>query len=335
MKKPEFVHLHVHSDYSLLDGYCRTKDLAATAKREGMRAVALTDHGNLFGAVNFYQSALDAGVKPIVGYEAYVAPGNRREKAARSASEAGYHLTLLAMNSAGYANLVKLASLAYLEGFYYKPRIDKELLQAHSDGLICLSGCSSGEICRLLANDDYPQARRVAEFYRDLFGPERFYIEIQDNGLEVQRSCLKGLDDLRKELGLRPVATNDAHYMTRDDAVAHEVLLCISTGTTLSSDNRLRLGSPEFYFKSAAEMHERFAWIPDALTNTIEIADRCNAEIAFGQRHFPHFMPEDGSSSEAMLRRLCEAGLNERYGNPTEEPSLYRLREAVRNDGGA
>ncbi len=315
----DFIHLHVHSDFSLLDGACQTKSIAAAAEKQKMRAVALTDHGNLFGVVNFYTKALDKGVKPILGYEAYVAPGDRRQREARNAGEAATHLTLLATNLTGYANLVKLSSIAYLEGFYYKPRIDKALLQQHADGLICLSGCSSGEISRLLVADNYAGARKTAEFYRDLFGAERFYIEIQDNGLEIQKRAHPGLVQLAKDLGLKVVATNDVHYLTADDALAHEVLLCINTATTLSSDGRLRLGTNEFYFKSAKEMAERFAWIPEAISNTLEIAEKCNVELPLDQRHFPHFVPDDGKTPNVKLRELCETGLRERYSQITKE----------------
>ena len=330
---PDFVHLHVHSDFSLLDGACQTKSIAAGAAKQKMRAVALTDHGSLFGVVNFYQKALDAGVKPILGYEAYVAPGDRREREARNAGDAATHLTLLAMDSAGYANLIKLASFAYLDGFYYKPRIDKALLEQHANGILCLSGCSSSEICRHLQNNDYAGARQVAEFYRAVFGPERFYIEIQDNGLDVQKRCLQGLAQLGKELGLKVVATNDVHYMTAEDAPAHEVLLCINTATTLSADGRLRLGTNEFYFKSGKEMQERFAWIPEAVTNTLAIAEKCNVEIPFDQRHFPNFVPDDGKAPNVKLRELCEAGLRERYANVT--PSTHSTSSGQASSGQA
>jgi DNA polymerase III subunit alpha len=322
----DFVHLHVHSEYSLLDGACRTKSLAEAAQSFGMRAAALTDHGNMFGVVSFYQAMKEANVKPIIGYEAYMAPGDRREKDARSAGEAASHLTLLAMDAGGYANLLKLASLAYIEGFYYKPRIDKDLLSKHADGLVCLSGCSSGEIARHIANENYGPARRVAEFYRDLFGPERFYVEIMDNGLEIQRRCLNGLVQLTRDLGLKPVATNDAHYMTREDAVVQEVLLCINTGKTLSSDGRLQFGTDDFYFKSPAEMAERFAWIPEAITNTAMVAEKCNADIPLGQWHFPTFTVPDGRSSEEMLRDLCQQGLMERFDGAPSDEARARLK---------
>jgi len=314
MAKTPFVHLHVHSDYSLLDGACRLDRLVETAAREGMPAVALTDHGNLFGAISFYRAALEAGIKPIIGYEAYLAPGDRRDRSARSARDAVSHLTLLAQNETGYRNLVRLASYAYLDGLYYRPRIDRALLAEHADGLICLSGCASSELARHLANGRYEEARQVAAFYRDLFGPERYFIEIQDNGLEVQRRCLEPLVRLARELGLSCVATNDTHYMSAEDALAHEALLCINTGTLLSDGSRLRLGTDQFYFKSGEEMQRQFSWIPEALDNTLSVADRCNLELDFQKRHFPRFVPEDGRSDAAMLRDLCLQGARERYG---------------------
>jgi len=309
-KHTEFVHLHVHSDFSLLDGACRISALAKAAAREGWPALALTDHGNLFGAIKFYEAVLSAGVKPIIGYEAYVASGSRFDRDARSSRDAANHLTLLAMDECGYYNLVRLASAAYLEGFYYRPRIDKELLKRHADGLICLSGCNSSELCRLLLAGDREGARAVARWYREVFGPERYFIEIQDNGLANQRACLGELAALADELGLGLVATSDAHYMAREDAEAHEVLLCINTGRNLNDAGRLSMGSDEFYLRSAEEMRARFPAreFPRAIENTVEIANRCNLELRFDERHFPRFHPETGESPEAMLRRLCHEG---------------------------
>jgi len=308
MKHADFVHLHVHSDFSLLDGACPVKKLAAMARQHRLPALALTDHGNLFGAVQFYRAMKDAGVRPIIGYEAYVAPGKRGERNARSAADAASHLTLLAMNETGYRNLIAMASTAYLDGFYYRPRIDKDLLAERSDGLIVLSGCNSSEICRALLRDDYDRARVLASWYRDLFGPQRFYIEIQDNGLPNQKACLGGLASLARDLDLDLVATNDIHYIEREDARAHEVLLCINTGRTLADSRRLSMETDEFYFKSPEEMYERFRGFPGAVRNTIRIAEQCHLDLRFDERHFPSYKPETGETPEQMLRRLCEEG---------------------------
>ncbi|GAG03598.1 unnamed protein product, partial [marine sediment metagenome] len=235
-----FVHLHVHSHYSLLDGACTVDALIDAAKRQGMRSLALTDHGNLFGAIEFYTKALAAGIKPIIGYEAYVAPGSRFDKEKRTIQGASYHLILLARNEVGYKNLLKLASAAYLEGFYYKPRIDKEILSQHSEGLICLSACLKGEIAHLLTTDNMEAARRCAGEYADMFGPGNFYLELMDHGLSDQKGVNQGLLEIARVLELPVVATNDVHYLTAEDTRAHEVLLCISTGKLLSDENRLR-----------------------------------------------------------------------------------------------
>ncbi|HRU04235.1 MAG TPA: DNA polymerase III subunit alpha [Candidatus Brocadiia bacterium] len=312
-----FVHLHVHSHYSLLDGMCRMEDLAETAVKMGMPALALTDHGNLFGALKFYNAMRDAGIKPIVGYEAYVAHGDRRNREPSGAKDAGFHLTLLATNAAGFRSLVKLSSLAYLEGFYYKPRIDKEILAKHHEGLIALSGCAASEINYHLAEDRAKKAEEVAAFYKDLFG-DRFYIEIQDNGLDIQKKCLGPSIDIARRLGLKIVATNDTHYMTSDDACAQEALLCINTGKTLSDPSRMQFGSNEFYFKSPAEMRQRFGQWPESLTSTLEIAERCNLELKF-ERHHPVFTPPDGKTCPQYLRELCVKGLKERHPKPSQE----------------
>jgi len=320
MKPTEFVHLHVHSHYSLLDGACRIEDLAALAKEHGMTRLAITDHGNLFGAVEFYSKMLEADVKPILGYEAYVAPGSRRERHSTGGiKEASYHLTLLASDIRGYRNLLKLASAAYLEGFYYRPRIDVDLLSQHKEGLIVLSGCNSSEVCQKLIAGRDRDALAVAARYADILGKDNFYIEVQDNGLPEQKRCIEGLTRIADEIGLGLVATNDIHYAATGDAAAHEVLLCINTGKTLAAEDRMRFGSSEFYFKSGEEMIQRFGHLPGAVENTLAIADRCHVEIDFNQRNFPHFKPPDGLDSDAYLRRLCEEGIKKRYGDPVRE----------------
>lgn len=309
----DFVHLHVHSDYSLLDGACSIDKLIDTAKRHGMRSLALTDHGNLFGAIQFYTKALAAGIKPIIGYEAYIAPGSRFDKEKKTIQEASYHLILLVKDMTGYKNLLKLASSAYLDGFYYKPRIDKEVLSQHSRGLIGSSACLKGEIAHLIINDDIAAARNVAGEYMEIFGRGNFYIELMENGLSDQKKANHGLLEISRDLDIPVIATNDVHYLTADDTRAHEVLLCINTGKLLSDESRMRFGTPEFYFKSSEEMKVLFKDIPQAISNTVEIAEHCNLEFDFRETHNPQYQPESGISSVEMLRQLCDDGLKARY----------------------
>jgi len=311
----EFVHLHVHSHFSLLDGACRIDSLIGAAEKAGMPAIALTDHGNLFGAVQFYSLARERKIKPILGYEAYVAPGSRLEKS--SEGEAFHHLTLLAENNTGYANLVKLSSISYLDGFYYKPRVDKALLAEHSEGIIALSGCLSSEINALLLRDDFAGAVGVAVRYREIFGDGNFFLEIQDNGLPDQKRGLEGTLRISRELGIPVVATNDIHYLARGDARAHELLLCINTGKTIHDESRMKMHTDEFYFKSAEEMAQRFGHIPGSLSTTLAIAERCNCTMDFDARHFPRFDPaKEGAGAVSdvdYLRRLCEEGFTRCY----------------------
>ena len=283
MQPSDFVHLHVHSDYSLLDGACRIDKLAQMAKDYGNTALALTDHGNMFGAISFYRAVSALGLKPIIGFEAYVAPGSRftREGGGRGGDAAARHLTLLARDEKGYHNLLKLATAAYLEGFYYKPRIDKELLAEHVHGLMCLSGCTGGEIAQLLLRDRYDDAREAAGFYRDLFGAENYYLEVMDHGMAEQKKVLEGMVRLSAETGIGLVATNDCHYLTAEDAEAHEVLLCINTGKFLDDEKRMSFQSDQVYFKRPEEMARLFAHLPEALSNTRVVADACNLELFF------------------------------------------------------
>jgi len=294
--------------------------LARLAEGYGMPALALTDHGNLFGTVQFYTAMRQAGVKPVIGYEAYVAPGSRKERrGARGIQDAAYHLTLLAENDAGYANLRKLASLAYLEGFYYRPRIDKESLAEHAKGIIALSGCASSEICANILGGKEEQAERVAAEYAEIMGKGNFFIEVQDNGLADQKRCLAGSVRIAEKLGLEMVATNDIHYPFPDDAEAHDLLLCINTGKTVQESQRMRFGSSEFYFKSPKEMRERLGHVTRAIENSVAIAERCNVELDFEKRNFPHFHPPAGKTATEYLRDLCEEGLKRRYGSASRE----------------
>ena len=274
-----FVHLHTHSQYSLLDGANRFDTLVRTAGEMGMGALALTDHGNLFGAVEFYETARKAGIKPILGMEAYLAPGSRHERGGRGGNY--FHLVLLAANQTGWRNLIKLSSIGYVEGFYYKPRIDHESLAAHSEGLIALSACLKGEVATFLDRENYEAARECATRMARVFGEGRFFLELQDHGIPQQRTVNAGVLELAAELGLPLVATNDVHYETRADASPHDVLLCIQTGKLVDQADRMRFHSDEFYFKSPAEMAAAFPDHSEALTNTAWIAERCEVELDF------------------------------------------------------
>jgi len=318
MQSERFVHLHVHSHYSLLDGAALLEDLIARTREMGMTALAVTDHGNMFGAIEFYKKATAAGIKPIIGYEAYVAPGSRFDRDTHGMRDTSRHLILLVQDEKGYKNLIKLASLAYLEGFYYKPRIDKELLAQYSQGLICLSGCLKSELCQLIVRGELDKAIATAAWFKEVFGPNRYYLEIQDAGLEEQAMCNPQLASIAKQLGLRLAATNDIHYLDRDDHEAHDILLCINTGRFESDEDRLRFPNNEFYFKSPEEMKRTFADFPDAITSTADIAEMCEFKLDFTQRHYPTFEPPAGKTNEGFLRELCEAGLMRRYSEVAE-----------------
>ena len=317
MSAPPFVHLHCHSHFSLLDGASRISGLVDRAKELGMNALALTDHGNLHGAIEFYQTARKAGINPVVGYEAYIAPGSRFQRDAGGMKEASYHLTLLAQNRTGFKNLLKMASSAFLEGFYFKPRIDKELLAAHAEGIICLSGCVSGEFSRTILQrhgdvSDLEPAMEVAAWFQRLFG-ERYFIEIQSNGLEIQRIAMEGAVEVARRMGIPLVATSDAHYVNREDAEAQDVLLCINTGKYRTDRDRLRMEGDQFFLRSPDEM---FAALPDhseALRQSQAIADTVDIRLELGKRHFPTYrLPEEKTARDFLLE-LCLKGLSERY----------------------
>jgi len=308
-----FVHLHCHSEYSLLDGAVRVEDYIKKAKAFGMPAVALTDHGNLFGAVPFYQSKKDSGVKPIIGCEMYLAPGAMTERNASSGRDAAHHLTVLATDAAGYQNLVKLVTAAHLEGFYYKPRVDKALLASHSEGLIALSGCLKGEVSSLLQTGNFAAAEAAAAGFRELFGRENFFIELHDHGIEAQRRVNPDLVRIARGLDLGLVAANDVHFLERSHHEAHDVLICIGTGSMVLDEKRMRY-VPELYFKSPEQMRALFAELPEACDNTLAIAERCGFEMEFGQPKYPAYEAPAGTTREAFLRELCYAGLQKRYG---------------------
>jgi DNA polymerase III subunit alpha len=289
MLHSDFVHLHVHTQYSLLDGACLIKDLTDLARHMKMPACAITDHGNMFGAIEFYQSCLKNGIKPIIGSEVYIAPKGRLDKTFSTGEETANHLILLVRDETGYKNLMKLVSIGYLEGFYYKPRIDKEVLAEYSKGLIGLSSCLKGEIPRSLMSSKEEKAKQLTAEYCDILGKENFYFELQDNGIPEQKQVTKELIRLGRELGIGLVATNDVHYLSGDSAKAHEALLCIQTQTTLDDPDRMKLQTDQFYFKSSDEMKALFKDTPEAISNTIKIAERCNLELDFNKTFLPHY----------------------------------------------
>jgi len=312
-----FVHLHVHTEFSLLDGMARTKQLAAKAKELGMPAVAMTDHGNLYGAIEFFMSCKKEGVKPLFGCEIYLAPGSRHDKKDIPGRKRACHMTLLAETNEGWSNLQKLVSRGHLEGLYYgKPRVDRETLREFSKGVICLSGCISGPVNEWLLAGDLDKARETMAELVDIYGRDQLYVEIHNHSLEPQRKVTPGLLQLAAEFGLKPVAANDVHFVNRDDHEAHDVMICIGTGKLLIDENRMRY-TPEVYFKSAAEMRELFADVPGACDATLEIADRCNVEIKLdstSSEKYPQFDSPDGSPREAYLMRVCQEGVLKRYG---------------------
>ncbi|PKL52614.1 MAG: DNA polymerase III subunit alpha [Nitrospira bacterium HGW-Nitrospira-1] len=320
----DYVSLHLHTEYSLLDGAIRIKELVERAKEFKMPAITMTDHGNLFGAVEFYKQATKAGLKPIIGCELYVAPGSRHDRGSSGHEEVSFHLVLLARDNAGYKNLVTLVTKAYLEGFYYKPRVDMDLLEQYSGGLIALSACLKGEIPYCLQRGMLERARERALQYKHIFGPENFYFELQANGLPEQIEVNKQLIELGGELHIGLVATNDCHYLKKEDARAHEVLLCIQTGKTLKDTSRMKFSSNEFYFKAPAEMKEAFKDAPEAIANTLTIAKRCNVTFELGKSLLPHCKTSDGEEPYAMLLRLANEGLARKHG--PDVPEVYRER---------
>ncbi len=322
MPAQNFVHLHVHSEYSLLDGACRIPELAARAAELKMPALALTDHGNLFGAVEFYKECKTAGIKPIVGCEVYLAPGSRFERKSATPKEASTHFLLLAKNEVGYHNLLKLVSAAHLEGQYYKPRIDKEILAQHSEGLIGTSACLAGEVARHIMGGRAKDAAASIDSFKNIFAPGDFYLEIADHGVPQQKMVMTELFKYAKDFGLKIVATNDVHYVRKDHAAAHDVLLCIQTGAKIADENRMRYYSPEFYLKSQEEMAALFAEVPETLSQTLEIAEKCNLKIELGVNKFPAYTVPEGETREGYLRRLCYEGLAKRFPDTHENAEL-------------
>ncbi len=314
-----FVHLHVHSEFSLLDGANRIKDLPVRAKELGMDSIALTDHGVMFGAVDFYKACKKEGVKPIIGCEVYVAPRTRFDKEPNIDNHY-YHLILLAKNQTGYKNLSYLVSMGFTEGFYYKPRIDYEILEKYHEGLICLSACLAGHVNREILNNNMEKAEEVALWYKRVFG-EDYYLEIQPNGLPEQILANQKLIEISKKLDIPLVATNDAHYLKKEDAYNHEILLCIQTGKKMTDEDRMRMGTDEFYLKSPEEMIEYFKNVPEAIENTVKIAEKCNVDFEFGNTKLPNYeVPKEFKTHADYFKKLAKDGLVNRYGeNPSEE----------------
>ena len=319
----QFTHLHVHTEFSLLDGACRIDRMFDHLKAMGQTACAITDHGVMYGCVAFFDAAKAAGIKPIIGCEVYVATRTRFDKVNRI--DGNSHLILLCKNETGYKNLIKMVSAGFLEGFYSKPRIDKDLLEQHHEGLICLSACLAGEVPKAILAGDYERAKNTALYYRDLFGEGNYYIELQDHGLEEDRAVLPQLIRLARETGIPMVATNDAHYITKEDSKMQSILLCIQTGKTIADADRMEFQTDEFYLKSADEMYDLFSMVPEACENTNKIAEQCNFEFTFGETKLPYFRAPDGMENQAYFEKLCWEGLERRYPGKVTDALRERL----------
>ncbi|MFP4250979.1 MAG: DNA polymerase III subunit alpha, partial [Armatimonadota bacterium] len=324
---PEFVHLHVHTEYSLLDGATALSKLPSRVAELDMPACAITDHGVMYGAIDFYKGCNEADIKPIIGCEFYVAPRTRFDRENRDRS--AYHLVLLAENNEGYRNLVALASRASLEGFYYNPRVDLKLLSEYNEGLICLTACPQGELAKLVAGDDIEGAKQFVEQYREMFGEDNFFIEIQDHDLEIERQTMPGIIEVAEEMGVPLVATNDVHYLNKEDHRYQDVLLCIGTNKCVHEEDRLRMETEQFHLKSPEEMAETFADYPEALSNTVRIAERCNVDIELGTLRLPHYDVPEGHDLDSFLRARAMEGLRDRYdcaeGEDPPEEAVERL----------
>ena len=335
MSKDNFVHLHVHTEYSMLDGAARVSDLMSEVSRQGMPAIAMTDHGNVFGAYDFYKTAQKAGVKPIIGIEAYVAPESRFDKKRVKWADGGEddvsgggaytHMTILAENNVGLGNLFRLSSLASLEGYYYKPRMDRELLAQHSTGLIATTGCPGGEIQTRLRMGAYKEAIKAASDYRDIFGADNYFLEIMDHGIEIESRVKSDLLKLAKELGLPLLATNDLHYTLQSDAGAHEALLCVQSGSTLADPKRFKFDNDSFYVKTPQQMRELFKEIPESCDNTLLIAERCTVTLREGENLLPQFTVPAGETEDSWLQKEAERGLGLRLGARVTQAHVDRL----------
>ena len=327
MSEKQFVHLHVHTEYSLLDGACRIDRMFDRLKELGQTAIAITDHGVMYGCVDFYKAAKKAGVKPIIGCEVYVATRSRFDKVNRI--DGSNHLVLLCKNETGYKNLIKLVSAGFIEGFYSKPRVDKELLEQHHEGLVCLSACLAGEIPQALLAGDYDKAKATALYFNELFGQGNFFIEIQDHGIDAQQQVLPLLIRLSRETGIPLVATNDAHYLRKEDSKMQSILICIQTGKTVQDADKLEFETDEFYLKSTEEMYDLFSIAPDACENTVKIAEMCNFDFEFGVTKLPYFEAPDGMENQAYFEKLCREGLVRRYGDGVTDEMRQRLEYEI------
>ena len=314
-----FTHLHVHTEYSLLDGSCKIKELIAKAKELGMDSMAITDHGVMYGVIDFYRAAREVGIKPIIGCEIYVAPNSRFDREQTGGEDRYYHLVLLAENDTGYHNLMKIVSKGFVDGFYYRPRVDKEVLREYHEGIIALSACLAGEVPRYITKGLYEEAKKRAKEYESIFGKGNFFLELQDHGISEQQRVNQELLRMSQETGIELVATNDIHYINAQDAIPHDILLCIQTGKKVSDENRMRYEGGQYYCKSEQQMQELFPYALQALENTHKIAQRCNVEIEFGVTKLPKFQVPEGYTSWEYLKKLCYEGLKRRYPNQQEQ----------------
>ena len=319
----EFTHLHVHTEYSLLDGSSKISELIARTKELGMDSIAITDHGVMYGVINFYKEAKKAGIKPIIGCEVYVAPGSRRDRENTVGENRYYHLVLLAENNQGYANLMKIVSKGFTEGFYYKPRVDYEVLEEYHEGIIALSACLAGIVATNLRQGFYEEAKKEALRLEHIFGKGNFFLELQDHGIPDQATVNQGLLRMHQETGIELVATNDLHYVNAEDQQAHDILLCIQTQKKVTDENRMRYDGGQYYLKSPEEMASLFPYAPEAIANTYRIAQRCNVEIVFGEYKLPRFDVPQGYTAWEYLQKLCEDGLKKRYGEPSLDLQEY------------
>ena len=320
-----FTHLHVHTEYSLLDGSNKIKEYVSRVKELGMNSAAITDHGVMFGVIDFYRAARAEGINPILGCEVYVAPGSRFDREKSSGDDRYYHLVLLAENNKGYSNLMKIVSIGYTEGYYYKPRVDRSVLEEYHEGIIALSACLAGEVQKYLARGLYEEAKKAALEHEQIFGKGNYFLELQDHGIPEQKLVNQQLLRLSRETGIELVATNDVHYTYAEDADSHDILLCIQTGKKLDDEDRMRYEGGQYYVKSPEEMAQLFPYALQALENTQKIADRCHVEIEFGVTKLPKFDVPDGYTSWEYLNKLCFDGLAERYSEEQAEELKARL----------
>ena len=318
----EFTHLHVHTEYSLLDGSNKIKECIQRVKELGMDSCAITDHGVMFGVIDFYRAAREAGINPILGCEVYVAPNSRFDREVGGGEDRYYHLVLLAENNTGYANLMKIVSKGFVEGYYYRPRVDKELLKKYHEGIIALSACLAGEVPRYIQKNLYDEAKKRALEYRDIFGENNYFLELQDHGIPQQQTVNQQLLRMSQETGIPLVVTNDVHYTYEEDAVPHDILLCLQTGKKLADEDRMRYEGGQYYLKSPEEMERLFPYAKEAIANTHKIAERCHVEIEFGVTKLPRYDVPDGYTSWEYLNKLCDEGFARRY--PDDDGTLRK-----------